>query len=178
MTDGLLVSVPPASSQLDARDKLWRLHSALLQCRSLLERAIAKEDEELGGGKKGEYETQRKLVKERLSLLLDNTGELLKAADGTTVPTPNLEVCVKVISGVIVIVNSWIENNLVISPPSYLQLNVPSVLFELKRWVYQIFKEVDYWAKTAITTLQDLPVVKAKERARTTRPRSTRSARR
>lgn len=91
VTDGRLVSVPPPSSQLDTRDKLWRLHSALLQCRSLLERAIAKEEEELGGGKKGDYETQRKMVKDTLSLLLITTGELLKSADGTAVLTPSSE---------------------------------------------------------------------------------------
>lgn len=151
LTDSRLVSVPPPSSQLDTRDKLWRLHSALLQCRSLLERAIAKEEEELGSGKKGDYETQRKMVKDRLSFLLIVTGELLKTADSTAVLTPSLE---------------------------GLELDGPTTLFELKLWVYRIFKEVDYWTKTAITTLQALPTVIAKERARTTRVRSTRSARR
>ncbi|XP_037621328.1 ciliary neurotrophic factor [Sebastes umbrosus] len=152
LTDGRLVSVPPPSSQLDTRDKLWRLHSALLQCRSLLERSIAKEDEELGDGKKGDYETRRKMVKDRLSLLLITTGELLKAADGAAALTPSVE---------------------------GLELDVPTVTFELKLWVYRIYKEVDYWTKTAITTLQALPTVIAKERARTTgRVRSTRSARR
>lgn len=74
----------------------------------MLERAIAKEEEDLGGGKKGDYETQRKMVKERLSLLLINTGELLKAVDGTAVLTPNLEgleVGGAVIRCVIVMVN-------------------------------------------------------------------------
>lgn len=89
VADGSLVSVPPPSSQLDSRDKLWSLHSALLQCYVLLERAIAKEEEELGGSKKVDYETQRKMVKERLSLLIINTRELLKAADGT-VQTPSV----------------------------------------------------------------------------------------
>lgn len=56
----------------------------------MLERAITKEEEELGG-EKGEYENWRNIVKNRLSLLLINTGELLKAADGTTVLTPSLE---------------------------------------------------------------------------------------
>ncbi|KAK2817036.1 hypothetical protein Q5P01_025227 [Channa striata] len=151
VTDGHLVTVPPASSQLDTKDKLWRLHSALLQCHALLERAIAKEDEELGGGEKGEYESQRKMVKERLSLLLDNTGELLKAVDGKAVPTPNVE---------------------------GMEIKVPTELFELKCWIYRVFKEVEHWAKIAITTLQDLPLVKAKERVRTMLRRSTRSARR
>ncbi|XP_054866122.1 ciliary neurotrophic factor [Amphiprion ocellaris] len=144
VADGRLVSVPPPSSQLDTRDKLWRLHSALLQCRSLLERAIAKEEEELGGGRKGEYENQRKMVKERLSLLLINTGELLKAADGPAILTPSLE---------------------------GLELDGPTILFELKLWVYRIFKEVDYWTKMTITTLKGLPSVIVKEPARTTRAR-------
>ncbi|KAG7486361.1 hypothetical protein JOB18_030371 [Solea senegalensis] len=151
MDDGRLVSVPPTSSQLDIRDTLWCLHSALLQCRSLLERAIAREEEELGGGKKGDYETQRKMVKERLSLLLSNVGELLKAVDGAPVLSPSLE---------------------------GLELNGPTILFELKLWVYRIFKEVDYWTKTTITTLQGLPSVMAKEHTRTARVRSTRSTRR
>ncbi|XP_029360340.1 ciliary neurotrophic factor [Echeneis naucrates] len=148
---GHLVSVPPPSSQLDTRDKLWRLHSALLQCRSLVERAIAREEEELGGGNKDDYETQRKIVKERLSLLLINTGELLKSVDGPAILTPSLE---------------------------GLELESPTSLFELKLWVYRIFTEVDYWTKMAITTLQDLPSILAKKQVRTTQARSLRSARR
>ncbi|XP_034543011.1 ciliary neurotrophic factor [Notolabrus celidotus] len=151
VSDSRLVSVPPPSSQLDTRDQLWRLHSALLQCRSLMERAIAKEEEELDDGRKSEYETQRKMVKDRLSFLLITIGELLKAADGTVGVTPSGE---------------------------GLELDGPTVLFELKLWVYRIFKEVDYWTKTAITTLQALPSVTAKERARTRQVRSTRRARR
>lgn len=57
----------------------------------MLERSIAKEDEELGDGKKGDYETRRKMVKDRLSLLLITTGELLKAADGAAALTPSVE---------------------------------------------------------------------------------------
>ncbi|KAK5866109.1 hypothetical protein PBY51_020324 [Eleginops maclovinus] len=151
LVDGRLVSVPPPSSQLDTRDKLWRLHSALLQCRSLLDRAIAREEEELGGGKKGDYETQRKVVKDRLSYLLISTGELLKTAGGPALLTPNLE---------------------------GLEIDGPTTLFELKLWVHRIFKEVDYWTKMAITTLEALPSVIAKESMMTTRVRSTRSARR
>ncbi|KAM8773393.1 ciliary neurotrophic factor [Acanthopagrus schlegelii] len=151
VADSRLVSVPPPSSQLDTRDKLWRLHSALLQCRSLLERAISREEEELGDGTKADYETQRKKVKDRLSLLLINTGELLKAVDGAAVPTPSLD---------------------------GLEIDGPTVLFELKLWVYRIYKEVDYWTKTTITTLQALPSVLAKERVMATRVRITRSARR
>ncbi|XP_034045144.1 ciliary neurotrophic factor [Thalassophryne amazonica] len=142
--DGRLVSVPPLSSQLDSRDKLWRVHSALLQCRSLMERSIIKEDEEFGTDI-GEYESQRNMVKDRLSLLLANTAEL-KAIDGTVVLSPMLEV------------------------------NATTNVFDLKIWIYRIFKELDHWTKTAITVLQALSSVTPKERAR--RVRSTRSTRR
>ncbi|CAI5680351.1 unnamed protein product [Oreochromis niloticus] len=151
VADRRMVSVPPPSSQLDTRDKLWRIHSALLQCQKLLEKAVAKEEEELGGGKKGEYENKRKLVKERLPLLILSTGELLKAAEGTTSLTPSVE---------------------------GLELNVPTNLFDLKLWVYRVYKEVNYWSKTATNTLKDLPSVIVKERARTTRARNRRSTRR
>lgn len=98
MADGRLVSVPPPSSQLDARDKLWCVHSALLQCHILLESAITKEQDELGGSKRADYEIQRKMVKDRLSLLLISTGELLRAVDGAAVHAPSgggLEVSAK-----------------------------------------------------------------------------------
>lgn len=176
VADGRLVSVPPPSSQLDTRDKLWRLHSALLQCRSLLERAIAKEEEELGGRKKGEYETQRKMVKERLSLLLFNTEELLRAVDGQVVLTPSLdglEVGTDVNSDFMMMKLKQFGD----LSRCLWQLD-DSTVFELKLWVYRIFKEVDYWTKMAITTLQALPSVIAKDRARTARARSTRSTRR
>lgn len=89
--DGHLVSVPPPSSQLDTRDKLWCLHTALLQCHILLERAITREEKELDSDRTADYETQRKMVKDRLSLLLINTGELLKAVDGAVVQTPSVD---------------------------------------------------------------------------------------
>ncbi|TNN62787.1 hypothetical protein EYF80_027013 [Liparis tanakae] len=148
--EGRLVSVLPPSAQLDTGIKLRRLHSALLKCRVLLENAIAREEEELGGGQKGDYETQRKMVRDRLSFLLIVIEELLKAAGGnTTTPTPELE--------------SGGSNG----------------LFELKLWVYRIFKEVNYWAKTAITILQSLPSPITRERVMmTTRARSRRSTRR
>ncbi|TWW59331.1 ciliary neurotrophic factor [Takifugu flavidus] len=147
VADGSLVSVPPPSSQLDSRDKLWRLHSALLQCYVLLERAIAKEEEELGGSKL-DYETQRKMVKERLSLLIINTRELLKAVDGT-VQTPTV---------------------------AELELVVPTAVFELKLWLYRVFQEVDYWIKMTITTLKALPPDLFKDNVRSRR--SSRNARR
>lgn len=151
VADGRLVSVPPPSSQLDARDKLWCVHSALLQCHILMERAIAKEEAELGGGKRADYETQRKMVKDRLSLLLINTGELLRAVDGTAaLQTPSVD---------------------------GLELNSPTALFELKVWVYRIFREVDYWTRTAVSVLQALPSASTKERVMTTRVRSVRSTR-
>ncbi|KAL6110009.1 uncharacterized protein ACO6RY_19181 [Pungitius sinensis] len=149
VADSRLVSVPPPSSQLDASDKLWRLQSALLQCRSLLESAMAREEEELGGGKEDDYEKQKKMVKDRLSFLLNNTTELLQAAGGTAVPAPGLE--------------------------GSKQLDASAGVFQLKLWVYRIFKELEYWTKTAITTLQALPSVSAKQR--TARGRSLRRLR-
>lgn len=87
-----MVSVPAPSSQLDSRDKLWCVHSALLQCHILMERAITKEDAELGSSKRADYETQRKMVKDRLSLLLLNTRELLRTMDGAAaVQTPSVD---------------------------------------------------------------------------------------
>ncbi|KAF6733483.1 hypothetical protein FQA47_020573 [Oryzias melastigma] len=151
VTDARLVVVPPPSSQLDARDKLWRLHSALLQTQSLLERAIAKEEEELGGGVKGEYENQRKMVKGRLSILLLSTGNLLKAVDGAASLTPSLEGS---------------------------ELDGPTTLFQLKLWLLQVFREVHHWSKAAANTFQELLGKAAEERSSTTRVRSTRSARR
>lgn len=63
-----------------------------------------------------------------------------------------------------------------LSPCSYWQLDTPSSLFDLKLWVYGIFKEVDFWTKMTITTLQALPTLIPKERGRTTRARSMRHA--
>ncbi|XP_037530258.1 ciliary neurotrophic factor [Nematolebias whitei] len=147
-----LVSVPPPSSQLDSRDKLWRLHSALLQCRTLLERATTKEDEELGGREKGRYEKQREVVKNRLSLLLINTAELLKAADGAAILAPNLD---------------------------DFEVERLSNLFELKLWIYRIYREVEHWTRTAVATLKELSSDTPKERKRITpATRSTRSTRR
>uniref|UniRef100_A0A3Q2QE85 Ciliary neurotrophic factor n=1 Tax=Fundulus heteroclitus TaxID=8078 RepID=A0A3Q2QE85_FUNHE len=127
--DGRLVSAPPASSQLDTRDKLWRLHSALEQCHRLLERAIEKEDEELGRTETGEYENTRRTVKNRLVFLLSNTRELLRAAGGSTVLTPSVDGS---------------------------QSDGPTTAFELKTWVYRVFVEVEHWSKTAVTVLQEL----------------------
>lgn len=91
VVDSRLVSVPSPSTQLGARDKLWCVHSALLQCHILMERAIAKEEAELGSSKRADYETQRKMVKDRLSLLLMNTEELLRTMDGAAVQTPSVD---------------------------------------------------------------------------------------
>ncbi|XP_077461433.1 ciliary neurotrophic factor [Stigmatopora argus] len=144
--DSRLVSVPPPSSQLDTRDKLWRLQTALLQCRGLMERAIAKEDEELST-EMGEYKTLRKMVSDRLLYLVNTIGEVIKAMDGPALVTPSFN-------------DSLEPDNLTV--------------FEMKLWVFRVFIEVDYWAKTAETVLQALP----KERVKPTRLRSTRSSHR
>lgn len=53
-----------------------------------MEHAITKEEAELGSSKRADYETQRKMVKDRLSLLLMNTGELLRTMDGAAAVQP------------------------------------------------------------------------------------------
>uniref|UniRef100_A0A3Q2QE80 Ciliary neurotrophic factor n=1 Tax=Fundulus heteroclitus TaxID=8078 RepID=A0A3Q2QE80_FUNHE len=175
--DGRLVSAPPASSQLDTRDKLWRLHSALEQCHRLLERAIEKEDEELGRTETGEYENTRRTVKNRLVFLLSNTRELLRAAGGSTVLTPSVDGSQV---GGDFSRNVFKEKRLDQKPrqeqlfSSLWQSDGPTTAFELKTWVYRVFVEVEHWSKTAVTVLQELQSDTAMEPSK----RSTRSARR
>lgn len=145
VADGRLVSVQLSSTLLDSRDKLWCLYSALVQCRTLMEKAISKEEEELSNGQTGEYEKQRKVVKERVSFLIAKTGEMIKSQDSSALLTPS------------------------VGP----EVECPTVLFELKLWVYRVYKELDYWAKLAISTLQALH----KEPVGARRARSTRSRR-
>ncbi|CAB1328191.1 unnamed protein product [Coregonus sp. 'balchen'] len=57
-----LVTVPPLSSQLSPNDRLWRIYSALQQCRNLLERAIGREERVGNGGDRAEYESQKKTI--------------------------------------------------------------------------------------------------------------------
>lgn len=129
VADGRLVSVQLPSAQLEPKDKVWCLHSALFQCHGLMEQAISKEEGELGSGKMGDYEKQRKMVKERLLLLLANTAELLKSAGDSALTTSS------------------------VGP----EVECPTFLFELKLWVYRVYKELDFWVKTSISTLQTLP---------------------
>ncbi|KAG7274516.1 hypothetical protein CRUP_025709 [Coryphaenoides rupestris] len=133
LPDPMLVSVPPASAQLEVRDQLWRIHSALSQCCCLLDRAIAREERELGlavaaGGERDDYQKQRKTVKDRLKLLLVST-QLLLAPGGTAAPIPT----------------------------DCGEPDKAAVLFDVKMWIYRIFLELDYWSLTAVGTLQALP---------------------
>lgn len=141
VTDGRLVQL--SSVLLDSQDRLWGLYSALVQCCTLMDKAIAKEDEELGNGQTGEYEKQRRVVKDRLSYLIAKTGELIRSQDSAALITPSIEV------------------------------ECPTVLFDLKLWVYRIYKELDYWAKMAISTFKALhkPPVQGRSRNWTTRRR-------
>lgn len=126
--DSRLVSVQLSSALLDSQDKLWCLYSALVQCRALMDKAISKEEEELSNGQTGEYEKQRKVVKDRVSFLIAKTGEMIKSQDSSALITSS--------------VGSEVE--------------CPTALFEFKLWVYRVYKELDYWAKMAISTLQAL----------------------
>ncbi|KAM8842697.1 ciliary neurotrophic factor [Synchiropus picturatus] len=145
VADSRLVSAPHPSAQLDSGDKLWSLHMALLQCRGLMKRAMEREEKELGSEKNGSYEGQRRVVKERLSLLVGRTAEILKAVKGAAAVPPSL------------------------AEPEW----DGSSTFELKVWVFRVFKEVDYWTKAAITTLKSLS--KSKEPVGASRNRSDRN---
>lgn len=60
--------------------------------------------------------------------------------------------------------------------PSHSQPESPSTLFELKLWIYRIYKEVEHWTKIAVATLKELQSDTPKERRKITL--STRSRRR
>ncbi|XP_062334570.1 ciliary neurotrophic factor isoform X1 [Osmerus eperlanus] len=130
-----MLSMPPPSSQLSTRDKLWRLYSALLQCRGLLVRAVTQEEEEFGGGEGGEYESQRKTVRDRLGHLLDSMRRLLEEVEGAPAITANTE--------------------------SIEQIDGPTSggAFELKLWIYRIFSEVEHWSRMTTATLRSIPLV-------------------
>lgn len=145
VADSRMVSVQLSSALLDSQDKLWCLYSALVQCRALMDKAISKEEEELSNGQTGEYEKQRKVVKDRMSFLIARTGEMVTSQDSSALITST--------------VGSEVE--------------CPTVLFEFKLWVYRVYKELDYWVKMAISTLQALH----KESAGSRRVRTTRSRR-
>ncbi|KAK7929242.1 hypothetical protein WMY93_005637 [Mugilogobius chulae] len=66
VADNRLVSVQLSSTLVDCQDKLWCLHSALVQCKALIDKAISKEEQELGSDEMGEYEKQRKVAQDRL----------------------------------------------------------------------------------------------------------------
>lgn len=145
VADDRLVSAQLSSTQLGSQDKLWCLYSALVQCRALMDKVVSKEDEELSNGQTGDYEKQRKVVKDRVSFLIAQTGELMRSSDSSALITPS------------------------VGP----EVECPTVLFELKLWVYRVYKELDYWAKMAISILQALH----KEPAGGRRLRTTRSRR-
>ncbi|KAM9313670.1 ciliary neurotrophic factor [Pholidichthys leucotaenia] len=135
-THDCLVEFRTLTSQLEAGDKLWVLHSALQHCHKLMVEAIVKEEEELGDGIMGMYESQRKIVKERLSHLIFNINQLLKAANGQNTSTLSFEV------------------------------NAPKNLFDLKCWIHQVYKEVKHWTQTAIDVLKKVSSVNDNEEPR------------
>uniref|UniRef100_A0A3B5KTL1 Ciliary neurotrophic factor n=1 Tax=Xiphophorus couchianus TaxID=32473 RepID=A0A3B5KTL1_9TELE len=83
MESDRLVFVSHPSSQLDTKSKLLSLHTGLDKCYSLLERAIALEEEELDGVETTEYKNTRGRLKGELLNLLKSTEGLLKAAGET-----------------------------------------------------------------------------------------------
>lgn len=83
------MTVPLLSSQLSPNDRLWRLYSALQQCRNLLERAIGLEEGVGNDGDRVQYESQKKTVRDRLGHLLASTRLLLEDGAGTAAFTPD-----------------------------------------------------------------------------------------
>ncbi|KAK6324979.1 hypothetical protein J4Q44_G00043210 [Coregonus suidteri] len=123
-----LVTVPPLSSQLSPNDRLWRIYSALQQCRNLLERAIGREERVGNGGDRAEYESQKKTVRDRLGHLLESIRLLLADGAGTATFTPDPK-------------NTEIDGPVNGSP------------FALKLWIYRIFNELEQWTRIASQTL-------------------------
>uniref|UniRef100_A0A4W5NBQ7 Ciliary neurotrophic factor n=1 Tax=Hucho hucho TaxID=62062 RepID=A0A4W5NBQ7_9TELE len=142
-----LVTVPPLSSQLSPNDMLWRLYSALQQCRNLLERAIGREEAVGNGGDRAQYENQKKTVRDRLGHLLASTRLLLEDGAGTAAFTPEPK-------------NSEIDYPGNGSP------------FALKLWIYRIFNELEHWTLTASKTLKALHPDGATPKERRTRGRA------
>ncbi|KAM9399403.1 uncharacterized protein ACWYII_031592 [Salvelinus alpinus] len=149
-----LVTVPLLSSQLSPNDRLWRLYSALLQCRNLLERAIGLEEGVGNGGDRAQYESQKKTVRDRLGHLIASTRLLLEDGAGTAAFTPDPK-------------NTEKDSPVNGSP------------FALKLWIYRIFNELEHWTLTASKTLKALHPDGAapKERGTRGRPRGRRTRR-
>ncbi|XP_029621863.1 uncharacterized protein LOC115202112 [Salmo trutta] len=149
-----LVTVPLLSSQLSPNDRLWRLYSALQQCRNLLERAIGLEEGVGNDGDRVQYESQKKTVRDRLGHLLASTRLLLEDGAGTAAFTPD-------------------PKNTEIGSP------VNGGPFQLKLWIYRIFNELEYWTLAASKTLKALHSDGAapKERGTRGRPRGRRNLR-
>ncbi|XP_024292468.2 uncharacterized protein LOC112261403 [Oncorhynchus tshawytscha] len=149
-----LVTVPPLSSQLSPNDRLWRLYSALQQCRNLLERAIGLEEGVGNDGDRAEYESQRKTVRDRLGHLLASTRLLLEDGAGTAAFTPDPK--------------NTETASLVNGSP-----------FALKLWIYRIFSELEHWTLTTSRTLKALhPDGATSKESRTRgRPRGRRTRR-
>ncbi|XP_046900477.1 ciliary neurotrophic factor isoform X4 [Hypomesus transpacificus] len=105
-----------------------------LYCRGLLVRAVTQEEEEFGGGEGGEYESQRKTVRDRLGHLLDSMRHLLEELEGAPAITSNTEI---------------------------IEIDGPASggTFELKLWIYRIFSEVEHWSRMTTATLRTIPLV-------------------
>ncbi|XP_010901627.1 uncharacterized protein LOC105029796 [Esox lucius] len=149
-----LVTVPPSSSQLSVYDRVWRLYSALLQCRTLLE-GVVRREEVLGDGEvEAQYEGQKKTVTDRLGYLLEITRRLLVDGDGNAALTPGPE-------------------NPELSDPKN------GGLFVLKRGIYRVYSELEHWALAASKSLRALDPGAAapKERGKRARNRGKRARR-
>ncbi|KAL1023552.1 hypothetical protein UPYG_G00042300 [Umbra pygmaea] len=150
-----LVTVTSLSSQLSANDRVWRLYSALQQCRRLLEGVIGQEEVLGTGADEVVYESQKITVRERLNHLIDSTRRLLVDGDGTASLTPDPD-------------NSEKLDGAKSSSP-----------FALKLWIYRVYHELEHWTLIATKTLQALnnSTDAPKERGKQRRNRGRRTRR-
>uniref|UniRef100_A0AAY4AEW7 Ciliary neurotrophic factor n=1 Tax=Denticeps clupeoides TaxID=299321 RepID=A0AAY4AEW7_9TELE len=134
-----LVTVPPPEPRRPAAENVRLLYSALSRCVCLLDRAVDREDDELGVEEDSEYLRQRKAVRERLAHLARSTKSLLVDGGGTAAqPTnPPLEI--------------------LCDPDG------PTGTFALKLWIYQVLHEVVRWTNTAFEVLHSLPAEQKKQ---------------
>ncbi|CAL1601404.1 unnamed protein product [Knipowitschia caucasica] len=133
---GADVRLVPVQQSSDNEGRLWGLYSALVLCQALMDKAMSKEEEELGSGEMGEYEKQRRIVYERLKYLIATIWNLLETKLCSSVGT---------------------------------EVECPTLLFELKLWIYSVFKEIHFWAEMAGSILLQLESAKGPSRSRTGR---------
>ncbi|KAL6466856.1 hypothetical protein MHYP_G00246600 [Metynnis hypsauchen] len=126
---GRLVTTDLCTDTPTTVDQVGHVRSALQRCLELLECLIVREVEEMGGELEGEYETVRKMVKDRLGHLLHSTGALLENGEGVCPPSLEFQ-CVQGLDEV-----------------------EGSGSFANKQWTYRVLLELIHWTDSATQAL-------------------------